>query len=382
MSQYLVTFRPLEPYFLGGERNARFGDSTIFSQPYYIHSLNVPSQTTLFGALRYLILEASGRLISNWADAAQRQRAAEAVGPSSFSFERTTSFGALKSISPAFLINCCASACTDITQHALVPAPMNAVVGGDGGLVGLLKVVEPPAGVHLSRGGLYATDYNVKNGYCTGWLDLATCKVHESGELFAGVTRVGIDASRPENQDDAFFKKESKVLSPLLQDRGGGFACFANIDMAAVPGLETLSEQGGIVFMGQDKSTFSVEFTPCSQNVSYPVLAQGTVSLLEEALSASCEGGTPACFWYSLGDCLVEHSPRGFFIVETDYFRHLGTHYEKRSSYRQGLSKSGLYRIARGGSVFYQEPRLVEEDRKKRCAVVGMNQLLPVNVKE
>ena len=385
MGQYLVTFRPLEPYFLGGERNALFEDSTLFSQSYFIHSLDIPSQTTLFGALRYLILEATGRLITDWNDPGQRSKAAEAVGRSSFSFEKSTDFGALKGISPLFLVDAPASACEDIASHALVPAPMNAVLDDEGKLAGLLKVEAPPEGVHLSGGQLYAADYDVKNGPCTGWLSLSTGQVHGSRELFESVTRVGIDTTRTDDQDDAFFKKECKELSPLLQEHGGGFACFADIDLKAVPDLdsgpETLDGKRSTVFMGQDKSTFAVEFAPCSEKV-YEALKESVSGLLQSAFSKCHEEGMPTQFWYALGDALVEQSPEGFFIAETDYFRHLGTHYEKRSNFKQGLSKSGLYRIVRGGSVFYREPRLVKEDRKERCAIVGMNELLPVNVEE
>ncbi|MEG2717669.1 MAG: hypothetical protein RR961_10055, partial [Eubacterium sp.] len=59
MSDYIITFTPEEPYFLGNERTFSFGDNKDKQQrsgKYHIESDKIPSQTTLLGTLRYLLL--------------------------------------------------------------------------------------------------------------------------------------------------------------------------------------------------------------------------------------------------------------------------------------------------------------------------------------
>ncbi len=56
MKYLRFTLKPLEPYFLGSERVSKYGDSSQLSltDPYYLISEKIPSQTSLFGILRYI----------------------------------------------------------------------------------------------------------------------------------------------------------------------------------------------------------------------------------------------------------------------------------------------------------------------------------------
>ena len=63
MGKYLIKLKPLEPYFFGGERTFGFGNKTKQKQPYYIVSEYTPSQPTLFGTLRYIVLAQNNALI-------------------------------------------------------------------------------------------------------------------------------------------------------------------------------------------------------------------------------------------------------------------------------------------------------------------------------
>ena len=54
----LITLRPLEPYFFGGDRSFAYGNVEVQrAGGYYVRSLDAPSQTTLFGTLRFLSIE-------------------------------------------------------------------------------------------------------------------------------------------------------------------------------------------------------------------------------------------------------------------------------------------------------------------------------------
>ena len=59
MSIYLVRFTPLEPYFFGNEKT--FGYGTVKNKTYYVESSELPSQSGLFGTLRYCCISRPGK---------------------------------------------------------------------------------------------------------------------------------------------------------------------------------------------------------------------------------------------------------------------------------------------------------------------------------
>ena len=59
MKKLQLKFTPLEPYFFGNEKTFSFPNSKDGGQlrnSYLIKSESIPSQTTLFGTIRYLLL--------------------------------------------------------------------------------------------------------------------------------------------------------------------------------------------------------------------------------------------------------------------------------------------------------------------------------------
>ena len=84
MAEHLITLEPMGPYFFGGERTFGFGRKNYQKAPYYIVSETIPSQPTLFGALRYIILSRNNAL---WGQP-NESRAEAFVGKESFSFAK------------------------------------------------------------------------------------------------------------------------------------------------------------------------------------------------------------------------------------------------------------------------------------------------------
>ena len=62
--EYLGILRPLDLYFLGGERNFQFGKAKEKTE-YYLQSERLPQQSTLVGMLRFFILSQAGLLDEN-----------------------------------------------------------------------------------------------------------------------------------------------------------------------------------------------------------------------------------------------------------------------------------------------------------------------------
>lgn len=104
MTRYQVLFTPIEGYFFGGEKSVKNNDK--FEMDYFVTSELYPQQTTLLGALRFTLLKQAG-LLGPYSDATRKEKAAQKVGNSSFSYSDTTppqTFGIIEKISPLYFI--------------------------------------------------------------------------------------------------------------------------------------------------------------------------------------------------------------------------------------------------------------------------------------
>ena len=69
MTRYLLRFTPLEPYFFGNERGLKYpGNKSQYQNLYFVRSENTPSQTTILGTLRFLVLQANGRSANDYSE--------------------------------------------------------------------------------------------------------------------------------------------------------------------------------------------------------------------------------------------------------------------------------------------------------------------------
>ena len=62
MSVYKISFIPSGPYFFGNEKSFIYpgSENDKFGTLYYIKGENLPSQSTVLGALRYILLPEKG----------------------------------------------------------------------------------------------------------------------------------------------------------------------------------------------------------------------------------------------------------------------------------------------------------------------------------
>ncbi|HLO54806.1 MAG TPA: type III-B CRISPR module-associated Cmr3 family protein [Saprospiraceae bacterium] len=99
MSKYLVKLKPLTPFFFGGENTFGEGDVNYFAKSNYM-----PQQTTILGFLRYELLAQNGLIGTDPVS----QKWADLIGSQSFECiddKFTASFGAIKNISPVFIMD-------------------------------------------------------------------------------------------------------------------------------------------------------------------------------------------------------------------------------------------------------------------------------------
>ncbi|MEA4926824.1 MAG: type III-B CRISPR module-associated Cmr3 family protein [Syntrophomonadaceae bacterium] len=125
--KYLVTLKPLAPYFFGNEKV--FGYTPGKNEQYIVHSNLLPQQTSILGMLRKEILTCQAKQTDNnfrlreyfGYSAEDRDKMNSWIGPDSFSMKDSDDrqdFGLIYNISPCFLIN------TD-TDNYYLPLPFD-----------------------------------------------------------------------------------------------------------------------------------------------------------------------------------------------------------------------------------------------------------------
>jgi len=229
--KYLIKLTPQEPWFFGGERVFSHPDSVRKGAPkYFIRSNDTPSQTTLFGALRYLL-----HGTKDW-------EPDENVGLNSYHLTGPKQkFGLIKGISPLYLMSS--------EEDFYIPAPMDHKNGEPTYTPYKDKDYDEYTTNHDKR--WYPVNYDGKNTFDGGWLCLTDSKVYT--ELFQSVEQIGIDV-----RESAFFKRECKQFKRYEETPDGKrvplkplcFAFFADIDIK-----EPFAPQ--LVFLGQGRRAFT-----------------------------------------------------------------------------------------------------------------------------
>ncbi len=216
MKQLRIQLIPPEPYFLGGERIFEIGDG---NKHYYIRSLSTPSQTTLFGILRYLGIVKPNR---------QMQFDPDNIGPHSYRLDtQDGSYGRIINISPLYLM--------DDQGAYYVKTPFDHIPGN---FEEDEKEYEPFSeyvtdAEPVGAGGVqkrYPSQYNAKHELADSWMCISQGEKYKKTyknknkkkNLFESDNRVGIDKQKTEK---AFVKKEYSLLK-----RGFSFVFFANVE--------------------------------------------------------------------------------------------------------------------------------------------------------
>lgn len=334
MAVFQITFSPSGPYFFGDEKGFAFADGKNgeYGKLYYIKGENTPLQTTILGAIRYLLLPEK-----TFAAAAD---AAHLIGKESFDpgSDHLLSFGAIKRLSALFLCK---------GREWFVPTPFDhneACARQEQGKTFYTPFASYAVMETLDGVKLYTPDYDPKLGITCGYMSLSDAHV-ENG-LFSAVTRAGLNCG---TNQDGYFKKDFVALQP-----GFSFSVLAEIDET----VATLPARS-VVRMGQNKVPFSVEVTKQDFGTE-------EVCRRAQAVIAGCRkhvrypDGKNYRFVYAPADVLPEgydtqdlYSGCAFAVTK---FRHLRNLKTKAFNGAARFEKSTtLNRLLRGGSIFVVE---------------------------
>ena len=338
MYNYLVKFTPLEPYFFGNEKAFSFGSvNGQKNGEYYIKSEERPSQTTIFGALRYCCLN---RANANFT-------LDENIGTESFDMEKAAcqDFGVLKNVSPIFI--------TDEKDNYYIKTPFDHKnKDTDKHENKFYSPFSYKNSIETSLGErLFPCDFIAKDEITNSYVNMETKEIKD--ELFKSVIKIGIKKNKDR---DGFFKKEYKLLKA-----GYSFAVFFKTE-------KELSDK--TVFLGQGKSAFSVKFTKKENDLEEKLQGLFNENSREIAIALSDTYVSKEIYDFCL-----------FSNIKTKEFRNFRTNSEAKSFYDRFKKSPCLKHLAEAGSMFIVKDKENFEKliNNENCQQIGLNKVFFTN---
>ena len=378
---YKCSFTSIGQYFLGGERTFPFDPKKQdHKKVYYIASEDFPSQSTIFGTIRFMLLEKAG-LLNNGSETSYSSgiglRASQdaLIGCDGFSMDKKdscNSYGILKRISPVYISD-------KKSGNKLIPAPLNhknrKMKDGQN------SVYEPLSMKYLEdvqtesgKAAFIPDNYDAKAGLSDGFLLLDNKNSLISREKVIGTltqTRIARDLD-----EGGFFKMDYKYLK-------GEFAFSVMVEIEIPYSIEGSAYEPfnnqGIVFMGMEKSTFRYDVSEISSTAFR--------ELENDIQGIQMSDMDNIVVYYALSDCYKKKSIENaalYWILQKTNLRTLEK--QKGIDYRSSMKKSRLYQMIRAGSVFYvkkgeqEEKAFLEQFDCPGLAQIGLNHILKTGV--
>jgi CRISPR type III-B/RAMP module-associated protein Cmr3 len=255
--KYLVNFTPLQPWFFGGEKTFDFGsvnekngkDSELGNRRYYVESLNTPQMTTIIGAIKYMILYASGfKFKNNWAYSdLEKEQLHKIAGQGSNPVDGddlNKYLGLIKWVSPLMLKD---------GKSFWLPAPVDHQ-GGGGKAYNPYKIEKCPGAISNFGTNVYAfKKYEAKNGLFEGWLNVSTeiCLAN-SGKDNEGIFEAEVRTGIAIDVDGSFYRQEFKQF----KNKAMSFCVSVEIDFDD----QDLNGHASTVMLGGKGSLFNAKF--------------------------------------------------------------------------------------------------------------------------
>lgn len=361
---FLVTFRPLELFAFGSERYFDFKYRDNKTDPtfstYFVTTNPVPEQTTVFGTLRYCLLEKQGLTKANFDySKSERQEIADLIGSESFRFEaKEQAFGQIQSMSPVFILK----QETDGDQVIITNPFNNCCQKAFRPMVLTTETVETSRGKLALVG---AKDYNVKNGYGQEFYNVSRDVKVNTNKLFRSTVLTGNSRSSHddgENDKQDFFKRQVYHMAEKHS-----FAVYLTLKPEATVALDGYS---CFAMMGQKKSLFQVTFEEVS-----------TESHLDAVTSALAQRTPEGMVWhYALSDSYYGNKGYrygGFAIVEKKSLRNLETNLSEDRLVTRIRRSNKQFNLIKRGSVFYGQPPQ-SEALPEHYQVIGLNHIVEI----
>lgn len=318
---YLVTLKPLESYSFGGDRQFKFEgrqEEQNFS-PYFIKTNAFPEQATIFGALRYHILNQEGLVKPDFNYSLdEREKMAVLIGKESLSLSANDQyFGKLKSMSPVFILKS--------NGDRIISNPFNNKLDEQEGEFSPM-ILDKKVETNFGRLLLPADDdFDAKQGYSSGYYNIDNACVEDN--IFSEDVTIGISL---EAEEDGLYKRQVYQMNKDYQ-----FAVYVDYDGEL---------KDGIVRLGQKGSLFNLQVAEADNS-------------LELAVQSHLAKRTPKgmSFSYALSDMIVNQAIdfKQFAIIEEKHVRQLKTDWSEKGNLRAVRRMQDKILMYKRGSIFY-----------------------------
>lgn len=390
MKVYKVLFTPAEPWFFGNEKNFLFpnqSSSGSYSNSYFIKSEQMPSQSAVLGALRYIFIPV--KKVKNKYNEQDFENNKKLIGGESFNIDSATTqeFGKIKKISPVFIVR---------DGKELIPAPLdhkNKFYNDESKENETNDFYTPFKEYKVCMTNkdymLTAADYVAKDELASGFVSLADGKFYKTSDIFGSEDRVGINRADRKGglfkKQYCFFRKVTKnTKSKKTDTHEYSFAVYAVIDDDKL--------DGGIfdVTMGQGKSPFSVSFEEvCDadrlkdgkspiENHAEDFLKEKHCKLVFSDEQQKIETGKCKLI-YCLSDAVIStpYDKTVFAATKTKDYRAF-------LSKPNGIVEKGekLHRLIKAGSVFISTTadEWVNSIKNENVEQIGFNNFVVINI--
>ncbi len=326
MTKYLIELTPVDMFFFGTEnryRPRKHKGAPKFEADYFQRSAKFPQQTTVLGALRYLILQENGQIpITN------NDEAKNLIGPSGFQINNGNKlkYGAIQYLGPVYLRN---------DNDFYMPAPKNLFIGENGELI--WGKPEKKENVSTNQPGtfLYFKDYTEKKGIADDVLvNIQNMnKRLKYKDVYVEVEKVGINIKQ---EEDAYYKQISYKFKPKQKL---SFVLMAKWDETIWKPVEGKKY---LLPIGAEKQMFTVRFKKYNDELQ-PVFSKNNSTFPYIIL---------------LSDAYIEQNTSDFSIVSQKSFRFLKSNVQNTNNYSRwnssgAILRSKRYTLFERGSVFY-----------------------------
>ncbi len=377
MSKYLVRFKPLDLFFFGGEnkyRPRKDGNKIKFEADYFLRSEKFPQQTTILGALRYLILQENGQIPIQ-----DEQKSKNLVGEHGFRINnnnnknhKQNNYGLIEKLSPVYL---------QWKGGYYMPTPYFFVMDDNENPQVLDVKYEKNIKNSLNQNGLLVyKNYDPKEGFVE-----KLSKIDKMNDIidydcvYAEAEKVGIKKNNedgtPADDEDAFYK----MIAYKFKDKDTAFVVEVDLNDTS---WEPDTTKKYFIPMGAERSPFQVTFLKISEEILKPRLPEDFKSSLP--------------FILLISDTYVDKNPADFSIGETKTFRFLETKVVQNGAYAkfkehdqasgQGeIQRSGRYNLLTRGSVLFfvndENKNTGQNDiaEKREFTQIGYNHFLSHN---
>lgn len=364
-ANFLVTFKPLDEFAFGMERNFKYEGLTVEGQvSYFVRSSYMPEQTTILGSLRYAVLANKKLIRSDFQYRDDKEKVTELIGGESFDFNKDNQkFGVIESISPVFLINQGKG-----QKEYIIRNPLNNKAQGHGLLpmkLGSEKITTSYGAIRLPDKG----QYDAKSGLSENFINLETGEILEDifqSHIITGNRKNGYQGNRKEG----FFKREVYYVKNG-QDTDYRFAVIVRSKKDALPCSCYLR-------MGQKGAAFLMEAEEIgsSKDSVSKLFLERTADKLKNLISGGEEAGNTKCFYYAISDLILQEESRykTFCIVNKKSLRNLST--DLKNGKLRRFDKQ--YNLIEAGSVFYENRPVLSGNKNHES--FGYNYVIEVGL--